>query len=239
MNWTQNRLPRRWLIGLLFAVLAGLVVSVAAERPIFTKNQKAFYLTEQELAFIRPGLVVTIVDASIDEDGTIRALLKMTDPRGLPLDRDGIFTPGAVSTSLVAAVLPADEELYTAYTTRMQTSPITGVTAIQASSDSGGTYEKVADGEYMYTFATRAPLNFDRGATHTIGVYARRDLTEFELGQPSDDDTFNFVPDGSESDQRTGHRENGDLQLLPHALDLARPPALHRVVHHVPPAAEH
>ncbi len=80
----------------------------------------------------------------------------------------------------------------------MQTSPITGVTAIQASSDSGGTYEKVADGEYMYTFATRAPLNFDRGATHTIGVYARRDLTEFELGQPSDDDTFNFVPDGSE-----------------------------------------
>ena len=148
MNRTQKRLPRRWLIGLLFAVLAGLVVSVAAERPIFTKNQKAFYLTEQELAFIRPGLVVEIVDASIDEDGTIRARLKITDPRGLPLDRDGIFTPGPVSTSLVASVLPAAEELYTAYTTRMQTSPITGVTAIQASSDSGGAYEKVADGEY-------------------------------------------------------------------------------------------
>ncbi len=198
MNWTQNRLPRRWLVGLLFAVLAGLVVSVAAERPIFTKNQKAFYLTEQELAFIRPGLLVKIMDASIDEDGTIQARFTATDPRGLPLDRTGIFTPGAVSTSWIAAVLPAGEDLYTAYTTRMSTSPITNDTAIQASSDSGGTYEKVADGEYMYTFATRAPLNFDRGATHTIGVYARRDLTEFDLGQPSDDDTFNFVPDGSE-----------------------------------------
>ena len=198
MNWTQNRLPRRWLIGLLLAVLAGLVVSVAAERPIFTKNQKAFYLTEQELAFIRPGLVVKIVDASIDEDGTIKARFTATDPRGLPLDRSGVFTPGAVSTSFIAAVLPANEALYTAYTSRMRTSSITNNTATQASSDSGGTYEKVADGEYIYTFSTRAPSNFDRGATHTIGVYARRDLREFELGRPSDDDTFNFVPDGSE-----------------------------------------
>ena len=90
-------------------MLAGLVVSVAAERPIFTKNQKAFYLTEQELAFIRPGLVVKIVDVSIDEDGTIKARFTATDPRGLPLDRTGVFTPGPVSTSFVVAVIPKGE----------------------------------------------------------------------------------------------------------------------------------
>ncbi len=101
-------------------------------------------------------------------------------------------------SAFIAAVLPGHDELYTSYITRMRTSPITNETAIQASSDSGGTYEKVGDGEYLYTFGARAPSNFDSGATHTIGVYARRDLTEFELGRPSDDDTFNFVPDGSE-----------------------------------------
>ena len=175
MSWTQNRPPRRWLIGLLVAVLAGLVVSVAAERPIFTKNQKAFYLTEQELAFIRPGLVVEIVEGSIEEDGTIKARFTATDPRGLPLDRTGVFTPGAVSTSFVVAVIPKGEEQYASYVTRTQTSPITDMSAEQASSDSGGTYEKVADGEYIYTFATRAPTNYDRNATHSIGVYARRD----------------------------------------------------------------
>lgn len=198
MNGTQNRLPRRWLIGLLFAVLAGLVVSVAAERPIFTKNQKAFYLTEQELAFIRPGLVVKIVDGSIEEDGTIKARFTATDPRGLPLDRTGVFTPGPVSTSFVVAVIPKAEEQYVSYVTRTQTSRITNMSAEQASSDAGGVYEKVADGEYIYTFATRAPTNYDRNATHSIGVYARRDLREFELGQPSTDDVFTFVPDGSE-----------------------------------------
>ena len=106
-----------------------------------------------------------------------------------------------MSTSFVAAFIPRDEEIYTAYTARQRTSPITNVTAPQASSDSGGTYEQTTpgvDGEYVYTFATKAPMNFDRGTTHTIGVYARRDLTEFDLGRPSDDDTFNFVPDGSD-----------------------------------------
>ena len=197
MTWIYSRRWRPWAVAALLTALSGLVVVMAGEKPAFTKHQKAFYLEEQELAFIRPGLVVKIVDASIAEDGTIRARLTMTDPRGLPLDRDGIYTPGPVNTSLIAAVIPAGEDQYTAYPTRMATSPITNVTETQASSDSGGTYEKVADGEYIYTFATKAPTNFDRGATHSIGVYARRDLTEFDLGQPSHDDVFTFVPDGS------------------------------------------
>ena len=189
------------ILATLIVVLAGIAVSLAADKPAFNKHQKEFYLTQQELAFIRPGLGVTIVDASIDTDGTIKARFTATDPRGLPLDRNGIFTPGPVSTSFVAAFIPRGEELYTSYTTRQQTSPITDVTETQASSDSGGTYEQVTpgvDGEYVYTFRTKAPMNFDGGTTHSVGVYARRDLTEFDLGQPSDDDVFTFVPDGSD-----------------------------------------
>ena len=174
------------------------MVTIAAEAPVFTKNQKAFYLNEQELAFIRPGLVVSITSATIDNDGLIQAWVKMTDPRGLPLDRNGVFTPGAVSTSFVVATIPKDGEQYTSYISRTATSSITNQSAEQATSDSGGTYEKVGDGEYLYTFGTRAPTDFDTHATHSVGVYARRDLTEFDLGQPSDDDVFTFVPDGSD-----------------------------------------
>ena len=77
----------------------GVTATVAAEQNPFNKHQKEFYLSEEKVAFIRPGLVVEIVEASIDDKGVIEARVKITDPRGLPLDRDGIFTPGAVSTS--------------------------------------------------------------------------------------------------------------------------------------------
>ena len=176
----------------------GTLAQDTQEESAFTKNDKAFYLEKHLQVFIRPGLEIEILEASIDEDGTIKARFRTTDPKGLPLDRDGVFTPGAISTSWIAATIPAGQRQYISYTARTQTSSITGASAEQASSDSGGSYEKVGDGEYIYTFGTRAPQGFDRSATHTIGVYARRDLTEYDLDRPSNDDTFDFVPDGSE-----------------------------------------
>ena len=170
----------------------------APEDSAFTKNDKAFYLEKHLQAFIRPGLVVEILDASIDSDGTIRTRFRMTDPKGLPLDRDGVFTPGAVSTSFLVAVIPAGERQYISYITRTRSSSITNLTATQATSDSGGSYEQVGDGEYIYTFGAKAPAGFDSTATHTIGVYARRDLRDYDLDRPSNDDTLDFVPDGSE-----------------------------------------
>jgi hypothetical protein len=181
-------------------VLALLATAIAGaqEESVFTKNDKAFYLEKHLQLFIRPGLEIEIVGASIDEDGTIRARFTLADPQGLPLDRGGVFTPGAVSTSFIAAVIPAGQRQYTSYTARTSNSSITNMSAEQASSDSGGSYETVGDGEYIYTFGTKAPAGFDRTATHTIGIYARRDLNDFDLGQPSNDATYNFVPDGSE-----------------------------------------
>ncbi len=186
------------LVGAVTILLAGSVALVSATKPTFNKHQKAFYADPSVVAFVRPGLKVQIESAQISSDGTITAKFKVTDPAGLPLDRTGVYTPGAVSTSFIAATIPAGQEQYTAYTTRIQKSPITGNSATQAGTDSGGTYQQVGDGEYVYTFHTKAPsLTLDTHATHSIGVYSSRNLTEFDLGTSYADNVFTFVPDGS------------------------------------------
>src|SRR5262249_15518168 len=146
--------------------------------------------------FVRPGLNFNITAASIAQDGTITARILVTDPKGLPLDRNGVTTPGAVSMSFVAATIPKGHRQYTSYTTRMQTSPITKVSATQAAADTGGSFTANADGDYTYTFKTRAPSGFDASATHTIGVYGSRNLSDFGLGTNFASGTFNFVPNG-------------------------------------------
>ena len=181
----------------IFILVAGAALLVSSERPVFTENDKAFYADPKLVDFVRPGLVMKITGAQIATDGTITARVKLTDPRGLPLDREGINTPGTIGTSFIAAVIPAGEKQYRAYTFRTQTSPITGQSAVQGAADNpAGTYRKIADGEYEYTFRIKAPSGFDRNATHSIGVYGSRNLTEFDLGTQYDDDVYNFVPAG-------------------------------------------
>lgn len=197
----RMRLPRPAAGLVAWFLSAALLVAVAAtvtrQKPEFTVHDKAFYLDAEKVAFVRPGLQVQIVSASIDAQGLVQVRFKLTDPKGLPLDRLGVNTPGTVNTSFIAAVLPNNATQYTAYTTRVQTSPITKQSATQAGTDTGGAYQQVGDGEYTYTFGTRAPSGFDATATHTIGIYSSRNLTEFDLGTQYDDATFNFVPNGS------------------------------------------
>ncbi len=188
------------LIVLLFFLLVGSVALISAEGPQFTENDKAYYADQAQVNFVRPGLKIQILSAQIANDGTITARVKFTDPAGLPLDKDGITTPGKISNGspgLIAAYIPKGQTQYTAYTTRTQTSPITKVTAIQAGADSGGKWAQAGDGEYVYTFGTKAPAGFDKTVTHTIGVYASRNLTEFEMGTDLQDAVYHFVPDGS------------------------------------------
>jgi OmcA/MtrC family decaheme c-type cytochrome len=179
------------------AVVLGSALLISSPAPTFSKRDKAYYLDEQSVAFVRPGLQITITRAEIANDGTITANFKLTDPRGLPLDRTGVQTPGNVSVSFIAATIPAGQEHYRAYTTRTQTSPITNVSAMQAAGENNGTFTTVGEGEYRYTFRTRAPANIDRGATHAIGAYGSRNLSEFDLGTQYDDAVFKFVPNGN------------------------------------------
>jgi len=179
------------------AAVVALCMTGAGKRHEYSSRERAFYTDAATLDFVRPGLLFKITGAQIALDGTITATVSITDPQGLPLDRTGATTPGAVSISLIAATIPKGQEQYISYATRTQKSPITGNSAIQAAADSGGTFALVSDGVYKYTFGTKAPSGFDAAATHTIGVYGSRDLTLFGLGTSYASSTFNFVPNGS------------------------------------------
>lgn len=185
-------------IGLALGVAAGFsLLLTGSPKPVFTKHDKAYYADANTVNFVRPGLVIKIINASIANDGTITTRFRLSDPKDMPLDREGITTPGVVAPGFIAAYLPKGQTQYVAYTTRVQTSPITKVSATQAGTDTGGKYEKVAEGEYIYTFGTKAPANFDKTATHTIGISGNRNLTEFDMGTNFASATYNFVPDGS------------------------------------------
>jgi len=163
----------------------------------FSKLQKAYYADANVINFVRPGLVFKVSSASIAQDGTITARVLVTDPQGLPLDRNGVDTPGTVSMSFIAATIPNGQKQYTSYTTRTVTAATGGATGIQAAADSGGTFSANADGDYTYTFKTKAPSGFDTSATHTVAVYGSRNLTSFGLSTYYASNTLNFVPNGS------------------------------------------
>lgn len=135
-----------------------------------------------------PGLVIDVQDAQITGT-TATVTVKITDAAGVPLDREGRYSEGAVSMSFVLAHLAvgADGEpgQYTAYTTN---------TAGQAAGESTGTFTEVGvgDGIYRYTFAN--PITVTTATqTHTIGVYGNRTFQTVRYG---DDDTFDWVPAG-------------------------------------------
>ena len=191
---------------LLVAGVAGSVVLMSATKDNpFTPYDKAYYADANTINFVRPGLNFTVVSANVAADGTISVRYKITDPKGVALDAAGINTPGAVSVSFIAAYIPKNDTHYVTYTTRSQASTITKVTAFQAGADSGGTTQQVGDGEYIYTFGTKAVAfgggAFDKTATHSIGLYGSRNLTEFDLGTNYASTVYNFVPDGSKVTQ--------------------------------------
>jgi OmcA/MtrC family decaheme c-type cytochrome len=172
-----------------------LAMTGTPRRP-YSPRERAFYAADALVNFVRPGLVVKINSAQIAADGTISVTYSITDPKGLPLDIAGVTTPGAVSLSYVAAVLPNDQTQYRAYSTRSATGKVSG-TVDQAGADSGGARTDVGPGTYQYTFKTKAPAGFDKTATHTIGIYGSRNLTEFDLGTNYASATFDFVPSGA------------------------------------------
>ena len=191
----KTKLLRVIRIAFLLGIVA--VALTSATKRTYSVHDKAFYANDATIDFVRPGLVVKILSAAIAQDGTITVTVSFTDPQGLGLDKDGVLTPGSISAGspgVIADVMPKGQTQFTAYTTRSQSSSITNKSAIQASTDSGGVWTKVTDGQYTYTFKTKAPSGFDRTAVHAIGVYASRDLTAFDLGTNLSDDVYYFTP---------------------------------------------
>jgi OmcA/MtrC family decaheme c-type cytochrome len=181
------------VIAMAFACVS-LVVTGSPHEPS-RGNQKASYANPNLVAFVRPGLVIKITSAQMDQGGAISVQFSLTDPQGLPLDRTGVSTPGAVSVNFIAAYIPSGQEQYVDYVTRAATGAVSG-TVTQAAAESNGVFTAEGQG-YRYTFSTHAPAGFDPSATHTIGIYGSRNLTEFDLGTNYASATFNFVPNGS------------------------------------------
>ena len=174
----------------------------AAPKPPSQPLPREAQLSLSQVNFIRPGITVKIVSASIASDRTITARVNIADPKGLPLDKDGINTPGTVSMSFIVAYIPAGKTQYVSYTTTTAKATLnTNPSQIQAANDSGGTITTNAVGDYTYTFKTKAPAGYDASATHAIGVSVNRDLSEFmtydEWSEVSND-VFNFVPNGAQ-----------------------------------------
>ena len=176
-------------------VLAALSCLSAPRRP-YSPHEKAFYVDDATVEFVLPGLSIKINSASVASDGTITAVYTITDPNGLPLNAAGGTTPGTVSLSYVAAVLPNNQQDYTAYATHAASGKALASTQ-QPGADTGGTVTQTGPGQYQYVFHTKAPSAFDATATHTIGIYGSRNLTAYNLGTNYASATFNFVPNGA------------------------------------------
>ena len=191
MNWLRFFGRTATLVAMIALSLTG-----ASKRHPYSPHEKAFFLNDATVEFVRPGLNITVNSAKIAADGTISAVYTVTDPNGLPLDAAGVTTPGTINLSFVAAVIPSDQEQYTTYTTRSATGIMLG-TIQQPGADSGGTSMALAAGQYQYTFKTKAPAGYDSSATHTIGIYGSRNLTVYNLGTNYASATFDFVPNGA------------------------------------------
>jgi len=150
----------------------------------FTPAQMEYYLGEDGVAYIRPGLKIKVNKIEIPADRRPVVDFNLTDDFDQPIDRLGKTTPGVVSMSFILAYYDPATREYTAYTTRTSTavagSPNAGATAVQASSDTAGQagFTDLETGHGTYRFAKVLPENFDKAKTTTLGIYSTRNLTD-------------------------------------------------------------
>jgi len=148
----------------------------------YTAKDKEYYLTEAEVAFIRPGLVVEIVDFTIPDDLYPVVEFTTTNEGGMPLDMDGVYTLGDINMRFMLTYIPEGEEQKVSYT--------------GGSYDRGGEYTTIATGHYTYKFANMLPSDYDANATTTLTAVGTRDLRDFDLERYYDNVVMNFIPSG-------------------------------------------
>jgi OmcA/MtrC family decaheme c-type cytochrome len=141
----------------------------------------------------QPGVALVVTDLAFTGSAATVGFT-LTDGSGVGLDPAGLVTTGAVELGFVVSQLAINPDgsagQYTAYTTTVQTSPITGVSAIQGATESNGALHVVDAVAGTYRYDVVAPLTgLDPTATQTVGAFAIR-------GAASARDTFSARPDG-------------------------------------------
>ncbi|MBI3935213.1 MAG: OmcA/MtrC family decaheme c-type cytochrome [Acidobacteria bacterium] len=189
---------RRVVSAVLLLILMVIGARAAEyDGPKYDPSQKEFYLSEAEMAFIQPGLNLQIQSVEVS-GSTVIVTFRITDNNNQGLDRLGVETPGSVSTTWVLSRINPGETQYTSYRTNAVGQP--------AGENIAANYQSLGNGVYKYTFSTTLPSGYPAGATHTVGVYATRDLRAlaeqlglFQLvktGRYIANATSNFVPSG-------------------------------------------
>jgi OmcA/MtrC family decaheme c-type cytochrome len=169
----------------------------------FVPADLEFYLTEDGVAYIRPGLKIKVNSVTVGSDKKPVVDFNLTDDLDQPLDRLGKITPGAVSLSWILAGYNAADRHYTAYTVRTQTTPATsprpGVSAVQASTDTAGAagYTDLDVGHYTYKYAKAFPADVSASQTQTVGIYSTRNLTDIVGKNYFANVEYNFRLDGA------------------------------------------
>jgi OmcA/MtrC family decaheme c-type cytochrome len=176
-------------------------VSPGPTKESFSVNEKEYYMSDDGIAYIRPGLKIKVNSVSIGADRRPVVDLTLTDNFDQPLDRSGRTTPGAISVSFILAAYEPATRQFVAYTTRTQVTPLSsprpGVSAVQAGTDSGGVWTDMETGHAKYVLRTALPANFDTTKTHTLGIYATRNLTD-QIGKSYYANLeHDFRPDGA------------------------------------------
>ena len=145
----------------------------------------------------QPGVAIQVTALTF-KDATATVSFTLTDGSGGALDPSGLLTDGKVGLSFVLAQLAANDDgsaaQYTAYTTRTQTNPVTGATAVQGAAESNGTLRAVDVTRGTYTYQIAAPLTeLAPTATQTVAALAVR---AGGAGEVIARETFSARPDG-------------------------------------------
>lgn len=180
------------------ALMLLLCVSLTGARPgksAYGPHDKAAYLNQTIIDFLRPGLVAKVESGKVAADGTITMVYTLSDPAGLPLDINGVYTPGPITVGYVIGVIPADDDQYTSYVTTNATGA--AGTFPRAAADTGGVLTQLDNGKYQYVFNKKAPAGFDATATHTLGLMTSRNMAAFGITNNFSSDVFSFVPNGA------------------------------------------
>ncbi|HEU4520734.1 MAG TPA: hypothetical protein VFT12_01955, partial [Thermoanaerobaculia bacterium] len=182
------------------AVAPANPASPAAE-PRFRTTQLEFYLGDDGIAYIRPGLNIRVDSVTIPADRRPVVELTLTDDMNQPVDRLGQVTPGAISLSFILAAYDPETRLYTSYTTRVSNAdpaaPNAPASDVQASADSGGTFTDLSTGKVRYRFRTALPEGFSTSQTLTLGIYGARNLTDIINKNYYDNVEHDFRADGA------------------------------------------
>jgi OmcA/MtrC family decaheme c-type cytochrome len=141
---------------------------------------------------------------TIPEDRRPVVTLQIRDTNNQPLDRAGLFTPGAVSVNFVLARLTSQDGKVGEYAP-YNTGSVTGMTvssvppvlasATQPKAENNGTWTELdpAMGTYSYRFTQVLPEDYDTTKTHTLAIYASRTYSGVAYAS---DPIFHFRPDG-------------------------------------------